>query len=103
MRELPFGPSWMFLFALGAALTAAPTPSHAPAQPGPHERLRQGWPITVQPGRHGTIVPLHPALVPNGGSLRLRVIARPGYHLDSLVVDGEPVRAVEQLTLHHVT
>lgn len=59
--------------------------------------------ITAVPGANGGFLPARPPAVPHGGSLRIAVVPRPGYHLDSLYVDGEPVRASDQILLRNIT
>ena len=64
----------------------------------PASRIR----ITVSHSEHGGIVPSHPAPVAPGSTVRFGIFPRSGYHLDSLFVDGEPVRPESELVLSDV-
>lgn len=59
--------------------------------------------VLTEPGPNGSILPARPPSTPHGGQLRLTVAPRPGYHLDSLYVDGVPVRPRDVVTLDDVT
>ena len=58
--------------------------------------------ITVARSVNGGIVPSRPAPVANGSDVRLAILPRTGYRLDSLFVDGLPVRLTDELVLRDV-
>lgn len=58
--------------------------------------------ITVARSEHGGILPSRPAPVADGGDVTLAIFPRTGYHLDSLFVDGIPVRPTDELVLRDV-
>src|SRR5262245_10380113 len=58
--------------------------------------------ITVARSEHGGIVPSRPAPVAHGEDLTLSIFPRTGYHLDSLFVDGIPVRPADVFELRDV-
>jgi hypothetical protein len=58
--------------------------------------------ITVARSEHGGILPSHPGLVAGGEDVRLAIFPRTGYHLDSLYVDGLPVKPTGVLVLSDV-
>lgn len=76
---------------------------------GASAAAERSFPITVARSFHGGILPSHPAPVAPGGSVRLAIFPRTGYHLDSLFVDGVAVRRARVLVLravrapHHVS
>jgi hypothetical protein len=59
--------------------------------------------VGVKSGANGSVLPGHPAPVPHGGTVRLALTPKPGYHLESLFVDGSPVKPTDQLTFRNVT
>jgi len=59
--------------------------------------------VSVLPGPNGTVSPIRPAPVAYGGNVRFRALPRPGYHLDSLLVDGAELRAGDRFALRKVT
>jgi len=59
--------------------------------------------ITVVPSVDGTIWPSRVPPVAHGDDVRLRIIPRPGFRLDTLLVDGVPVRRTRSLMLRDVT
>jgi len=58
--------------------------------------------ITVSHSEHGGIRPSHPVPVNAGSELRFTILPRPGYHLDSLWVDGLPVQPTGVLVLRDI-
>ena len=80
---------------LAAMLPLMGSGARAAAPPG---RVR----ITVSHSEHGGILPSQPAPVAPGSTVRLAIFPRTGYHLDSLFVDGVPVRPTLELVLSDV-
>lgn len=59
--------------------------------------------ISTEAGPNGSILPTRPPATPHGGRARFDLTPKPGYHLDSLYVDGVPVRPRDVLQLEGVT
>ena len=58
--------------------------------------------VAVSAGPNGSISPSRPAPVPYGGTLRLAITPKPGYHIDSLYVDDVPVKPNNTVTFRDV-
>jgi len=58
--------------------------------------------VAVNAGPHGTFSPARARYVLHGRDLRLAIVPQPGFHLDSLSVDGESVRRTDALLLRRV-
>jgi len=86
------------LLAGWAACGAAPAPT---ATRGAHVPVT--YRITVVPSVDGTIWPTRVPPAARGSDVRLRIVPRPGFRLDTLLVDGIPVRRTRTLVLHGVT
>jgi hypothetical protein len=74
---------------------SSPVSDRAERTAGPLPAYR----ITVARSANGGILPSQPAPVPRGGDARFAIFPRTGYHLDSLLVDGAPVRLSSVLVL----
>jgi len=59
--------------------------------------------VSVDAGPHGTFSPARARYVLHGRDVTLRIVPQPGFHLESLSVDGEPARRTDALVLHRVT
>ena len=94
-----------FVCGCALALLIAVRALAAEAGPGPTAPERgetRRFRITVARSEHGGILPSHPLPVAIGGDLRLGIFPSTGYHLDSLFVDGVPVRRTRVLELRDV-
>jgi hypothetical protein len=60
-------------------------------------------PIVASAGPHGTIAPAGTVAVPNGSNQAFTLTPDPGYHVDSLVVDGLPITPASGYTFTNVT
>jgi len=69
---------------------------------GPRGAAPQRFRISVSHSAHGGILPAHPAPVAAGDDFGLAIFPHAGYHLDSLLVDGLPVRKTSFLVLEGV-
>src|SRR5690349_18981607 len=69
---------------------------------GPRRSARERFLITVSHSVHGGIVPSRPAPGARGDEVRFVISPHPGYPLDSLFVDGAPVRPTSAFVLEDV-